>query len=134
MVNNKLVAIYIRTNTTQDQCSLELQKSNGLDIAKKISGQDVTFEMYMGEGISGIDSEPINFQRMLHDIHIGKVTAVVSHSVSRISRCTSSVTEFLQQMKKLNTLFKSVKESENHSTFVNRNSFIMKTIRKHWLQ
>lgn len=96
--NDKFVAFYIRVSTdrqAQEGYSLDAQKEENLALAKRIFGPDVRWVIYADEGKSGknTDRRP-NLQRMMQDIKAGKIQAVITYKVSRLSRSLSDALNF----------------------------------------
>lgn len=114
--NDKFVAFYIRVSTdrqAQEGYSLDAQKEENLALAKRIFGPDVRWVIYADEGKSGknTDKRP-NLQRMMQDIKAGKIQAVITYKVSRLSRSLSDSLNLVEQIHRAKVRFISVKEGE----------------------
>ena len=62
--------------------------------------EDYTFLEYEDKGLSGYYSDRPDFQRMLHDIEMGKIRAVVCYKLDRIGRKTSDLLRLLDFLEK----------------------------------
>ena len=79
--DNRGVAIYARkSRITNKGDSIGVQFKQCAEYAKRELqlNDDYNFMEYEDKGLSGYYSDRPNFQRMLHDIEIGKIRAIVS--------------------------------------------------------
>ncbi|MCM3143913.1 recombinase family protein [Brevibacillus sp. MER 51] len=116
MEDNRIVAFYIRVSTdkqAQEGFSLEAQENVNLDYARRLFGHDVRYEIYIDEGKSGKSTKKrTDLNRMLRDINAGKVKAVITYKVSRLSRTLSDSLKLVEEIHKSKVRFISLKEGE----------------------
>ena len=67
--------------------------------------EDYSFLEYEDKGPSGYYSNRPDFQRMLHDIEMSKIRAVVCYNLDHIGRKTSNLLRLLDFLKKHNVDF-----------------------------
>ena len=60
---------------------------------------DYSFMEYEDKGLSGYYSDCPDFQRMLHDIEMGKIRAIVVYKLDRIGRKTSDLLRLLTSLR-----------------------------------
>jgi site-specific DNA recombinase len=73
-------------------------------------------EIYADEGISAKDMNRPAFQRMMKDIRKGKVNMILVTELSRLSRSIMDFCHILEELKKNNSGFLSIKEQFDTST------------------
>ena len=101
--DNRGVAIYARkSRITNKGDSIGVQFKQCAEYAKRELhlDEDYTFLEYEDKGLSGYYSDRPDFQRMLHDIEMGKIRAVVCYKLDRIGRKTSDLLRLLDFLEK----------------------------------
>lgn len=101
--DNRGVAIYARkSRITNKGDSIGVQFKQCEEYAKRELNldEDYTFFEYEDKGLSGYYSDRPDFQRMLHDIEMGKIRAVVCYKLDRIGRKTSDLLRLLDFLEK----------------------------------
>lgn len=101
--DNRGVAIYARkSRITNKGDSIGVQFKQCAEYAKQELhlDEDYTFLEYEDKGLSGYYSDRPDFQRMLHDIEMGKIRAVVCYKLDRIGRKTSDLLRLLDFLEK----------------------------------
>ena len=102
------IGFYIRVSTERQakvkEGSLKNQKQMLLSELKRRNQQDIGWgelaEVYVDKGISGKDTNRPSFKRMMADIEIGKINAVMFTELSRLSRSLKdfiNIFEFTQK-------------------------------------
>lgn len=101
--DNRGVAIYARkSRITNKGDSIGVQFKQCADYAKRELSleDDYSFMEYEDKGLSGYYSDRPDFQRMLHDIEMGKIRAVVCYKLDRIGRKTTDLLRLLDFLEK----------------------------------
>ena len=101
--DNRGVAIYARkSRITNKGDSIGVQFKQCAEYAKRELhlDEEYTFLEYEDKGLSGYYSDRPDFQRMLHDIEMGKIRAVVCYKLDRIGRKTSDLLRLLDFLEK----------------------------------
>ena len=101
--DNRGVAIYARkSRITNKGDSIGVQFKQCAEYAKRELklGDSYEFMEYEDKGLSGYYSDRPDFQRMLHDIEMGKIRAVVCYKLDRIGRKTSDLLRLLDFLEK----------------------------------
>lgn len=85
------VAIYIRLSKddgNEESYSVQNQRERLTDYFNELLlEEDMLFvDYYIDDGFTGVDSDRDDFQRLLNDIHTGKVNCVIVKDLSRLSR------------------------------------------------
>ena len=89
--DNRGVAIYARKSRITnkgDSIGVQFKQCAEYAIRELSLDDDYTFINYEDKGLSGYYSDRPDFQRMLHDIEMGKIRAVVCYKLDRIGRKT----------------------------------------------
>lgn len=101
--DNRGVAIYARkSRITNKGDSIGVQFKQCAEYAKRELqlDDDYSFMEYEDKGLSGYYSDRPSFQRMLHDIEMGKIRAIVCYKLDRIGRKTSDLLRLLDFLEK----------------------------------
>lgn len=101
--DNRGVAIYARkSRVTNKGDSIGVQFKQCAEYARRELSldDDYTFMDYEDKGLSGYFSDRPNFQRMLHDIEMGKIRALVCYKLDRVGRRTSDLLRLLDFLEK----------------------------------
>ena len=101
--DNRGVAIYARkSRITNKGDSIGVQFKQCAEYAKREMHLDDNYKFleYEDKGLSGYYSDRPDFQRMLHDIEMGKIRAVVCYKLDRIGRKTSDLLRLLDFLEK----------------------------------
>ncbi len=101
--DNRGIAIYARkSRITNKGDSIGVQFKQCAEYAKRELHLDdnYSFMEYEDKGLSGYYSDRPDFQRMLHDIEMGKIRAVVCYKLDRIGRKTSDLLRLLDFLEK----------------------------------
>ncbi len=101
--DNRGVAIYARkSRITNKGDSIGVQFKQCAEYAKRELGleDDYNFLNYEDKGLSGYYSDRPDFQRMLHDIEMGKIRAVVCYKLDRVGRKTSDLLRLMDFLEK----------------------------------
>lgn len=110
------VGLYIRVSTSkqaQEGYSLDGQKEEGIHEAKRRFGKDINLKFYVDEGISGKSTKNRHaLNQMLRDVMEGKLDAVITYRVSRLSRKLSDSLKLVTDIHNSNVKFISIKEGE----------------------
>lgn len=100
--DNRGVAIYARkSRITNKGDSIGVQFKQCAEHAKRELSLDYyTFINYEDKGLSGYYSDRPDFQRMLHDIEMGKIRAIVCFKLDRIGRTAADLLRLLDFLEK----------------------------------
>jgi len=79
--------------------------------------------IYEDEGFSGGSTKRPNFQRMMKDVHKGKIQAIVCYRLDRLTRNTKDCFEFVEELEHYGATFISIKESFDLTTPTGRLMF-----------
>lgn len=110
-----LVAIYARQSIERpDSVSIDAQ----MDQCRKFSGED--YKLYSDVGYSGKNTKRPQYEQMLRDIKAGKVTAVVSYRLDRISRNIIDFANLLELLEQYHVKYISATEQFDTSTPIGR--------------
>ncbi|SCW86734.1 Resolvase, N terminal domain [Paenibacillus tianmuensis] len=111
-----IIGLYIRVSTdkqAQEGYSLEGQAEEGIRVAKKMFGEDIQYELYIDEGLSAKSTyKRIALKRMMNDLKSGKLSAVITYKVSRLSRSLSDSLKLVEEINSAKVRFISIKEGE----------------------
>lgn len=82
-------------------------------MARRYFGSDITITPYVDEGISGKETtKRANLNRMMNDVKSGKLYAVITYKVSRLSRSLSDSLKLVEEISRSRVRFISIKEGE----------------------
>lgn len=110
-----MVAIYTRQSIERpDSVSIDAQ----MDQCRKFSGTD--YKEYSDVGYSGKNTNRPQYEQMIQDIKSGKITAVVSYRLDRISRNIIDFANLLELLEKHHVTFLSATEQFDTSTPIGR--------------
>ncbi len=101
--DNRGIAIYARkSRITNKGDSIGVQFKQCAEYAKRELqlNDNYNFMEYEDKGLSGYYSDRPDFQRMLHDIEMGKIRAIVCYKSDRIGRKTSDLLRLLDFLEK----------------------------------
>ena len=101
--DNRGVAIYARKSRITnkgDSIGVQFKQCAEYAIRELSLDDDYTFINYEDKGLSGYYSDRPDFQRMLHDIEMGKIRAVVCYKLDRIGRKTADLLRLLDFLEK----------------------------------
>ena len=101
--DNRGVAIYARKSRITnkgDSIGVQFKQCAEYAIRELSLDDDYSFINYEDKGLSGYYSDRPDFQRMLHDIEMGKIRAVVCYKLDRIGRKTSDLLRLLDFLEK----------------------------------
>lgn len=101
--DNRSVAIYARkSRITNKGDSIGVQFKQCAEYARRELSLDDNYQFmeYEDKGLSGYYSDRPDFQRMLHDIEMGKIRAVVCYKLDRIGRKTTDLLRLLDFLEK----------------------------------
>lgn len=117
MINEiKAVGLYIRVSTTKQAelgFSLEGQKDEGVQYAYKLFGDNINLTYYVDKGISAKStSSRHELNRMMHDVKKGKLDAIITYKVSRLSRNLSDSLSLVEEIHNSSVKFISIKEGQ----------------------
>jgi site-specific DNA recombinase len=94
------IALYIRLSKddgNDESLSVINQKKILIEYVEKFfQGEYVIFDVYADDGLTGTDYERPGFQRMIHDVEIGKVSCIICKNLSRAFRNYSDQGYFLE--------------------------------------
>ena len=79
--------------------------------------------VYEDEGFSGGSMKRPNFQRMMKDIHKGKIQTIVCYRLDRLTRNTKDCFEFVEELERCGASFISIKENFDLTTPTGRLMF-----------
>jgi site-specific DNA recombinase len=113
-----LAAIYARQSIEKaDSVSIDSQ----VELCKAICQRNGwNFEVYTDVGFSGKNINRPNFERLLNDINSGKIKALVSYKLDRISRSITDFAQLLQFFDKFGVQYISSTEQFDTSSPVGR--------------
>lgn len=102
--------------------SLDAQREAGLDYVKsqKHQGWTAIATAYDDGGYSGGSTDRPGLQRLLNDIHKGRVDVVVVYKVDRLSRSLADFARLMQTFDEHNVSFVSVTQQFNTTTSMGR--------------
>lgn len=94
------IAIYIRLSKddgNDESLSVTNQKKIVVDYLQSFFEEEYSIiDFYIDDGLTGTDYERPDFQRMLHDVEIGKVNCIICKNLSRAFRNYSDQGYFLE--------------------------------------
>ena len=79
--------------------------------------------VYEDEGFSGGSTKRPNFQRMMRDVHSGKIQTIVCYRLDRLTRNTKDCFEFVEELEHYGAAFISIKENFDLTTPTRRLMF-----------
>ena len=79
--------------------------------------------VYEDEGFSGGSMKRPNFQRMMKDVHKGKIQTIVCYRLDRLTRNTKDCFEFVEELERCGASFISIKENFDLTTPTGRLMF-----------
>ena len=79
--------------------------------------------VYEDEGFSGGSTKRPNFQRMMKDVHSGKIQTIVCYRLDRLTRNTKDCFEFVEELEHYGATFISIKENFDLTTPTGRLMF-----------
>ena len=79
--------------------------------------------VYEDEGFSGGSMKRPNFQRMMRDVHKGKIQTIVCYRLDRLTRNTKDCFEFVEELERCGASFISIKENFDLTTPTGRLMF-----------
>ena len=79
--------------------------------------------VYEDEGFSGGSMNRPNFQRMMKDVHKGKIQTIVCYRLDRLTRNTKDCFEFVEELERCGASFISIKENFDLTTPTGRLMF-----------
>lgn len=79
--------------------------------------------VYEDEGFSGGSTKRPNFQRMMKDVHSGKIQTIVCYRLDRLTRNTKDCFEFVEELERYGATFISIKENFDLTTPTGRLMF-----------
>lgn len=79
--------------------------------------------VYEDEGFSGGSMKRPNFQRMMKDVHKGKIQTIVCYRLDRLTRNTKDCFEFVEELEHYGASFISIKENFDLTTPTGRLMF-----------
>lgn len=79
--------------------------------------------VYEDEGFSGGSTKRPNFQRMMKDVHSGKIQTIVCYRLDRLTRNTKDCFEFVEELDRYGAAFISIKENFDLTTPTGRLMF-----------
>lgn len=79
--------------------------------------------VYEDEGFSGGSTKRPNFQRMMKDVHKGKIQTIVCYRLDRLTRNTKDCFEFVEELEQYGAAFISIKENFDLTTPTGRLMF-----------
>ena len=79
--------------------------------------------IYEDEGFSGGSMKRPNFQRMMKDVHNGKIRTIVCYRLDRLTRNTKDCFEFVEELEHYGASFISIKENFDLTTPTGRLMF-----------
>ena len=79
--------------------------------------------VYEDEGFSGGSTKRPNFQRMMKDVHSGKIQTIVCYRLDRLTRNTKDCFEFVEELEHCGAAFISIKENFDLTTPTGRLMF-----------
>lgn len=110
-----MTAIYARQSIErQDSVSIEAQSDQCL---KYVDGDH---KIYFDKGYSGKDIKRPQFEQMIADIKAGKIDAVISYRLDRVSRSITDFANLLQLFEKYNVKYISATEQFDTSSPMGR--------------
>ena len=112
----KKVALYIRVSTSKqalDGFSLEGQKNEGTEFAKKQFGNDLEITTFVDEGVSGKEvTKRHSLNKLLAAVRENSFDAVITYNVTRLSRNLSDSLAIVEEINLYSCRFISLKEGE----------------------
>lgn len=99
------VAVYTRKSRITnkgDSIGVQFKQSADYATSQLSLPEDYEFLRYEDKGLSGYYSDRPDFQRLLHDIEMGKIRAVACYKLDRISRKTSDLMKLLEFFERYN--------------------------------
>lgn len=114
----------VSTDSLKQGDSLENQKTTYERLIK--SNPEYEFvEVYADQGISGTNENRPDLQRMLGDCRAGRIDLIITKSISRFARNTTTVLKFARELKVLGI---GIYFEENHINTLSSDGEIMMTV------
>ena len=79
--------------------------------------------VYEDEGFSGGSTKRPNFQRMMRDVHKGRIQTIVCYRLDRLARNTKDCFDFVEELERCGAAFISIKENFDLTTPTGRLMF-----------
>lgn len=111
----RAIGIYIRVLTKKPAgqgYSLEEQRKEAIQEAYKLYGDNIDLRFYVDEENCAKSTYRKELNRMMHDIEIGDLDAVITNKLSQLSRNLSDSLSLVEKMHGENVNFISVTEGE----------------------
>lgn len=124
--NQQIFAIYSRKSKfTGKGESIENQIEMCRQYIVRCFGQECADNalVYEDEGFSGGSTKRPNFQRMMRDVHSGKIQTIVCYRLDRLTRNTKDCFEFVEELEHYGAAFISIKENFDLTTPTGRLMF-----------
>lgn len=124
--NQQVFAIYSRKSKfTGKGESIENQIEMCRQYISRSFGQEQADNalVYEDEGFSGGSTKRPNFQRMMKDVHSGKIQTIVCYRLDRLTRNTKDCFEFVEELEHYGATFISIKENFDLTTPTGRLMF-----------
>jgi len=96
MKNSQTIAIYARTSTESQEDGIASQIESCKSVLQ--DGELAQVEIYKDEAVSGSIDDREQFQQLLRHISDGQIETVVVSEISRLSRNTLTLMEFLEDV------------------------------------
>ena len=96
MENSQTIAIYARTSTDSQKEGIKSQTESCKSVLR--DGELAHIDLYQDEAVSGSIDDRDQFQQLLRHISEGKIETVVVSEISRLSRNTLTLIEFLEDV------------------------------------
>ena len=120
------VAIYIRLSKEDvdrgydESESIKNQKTLLIEYVQKLGWEYELKDIYIDQGYTGTNFNRPDFQRMIRDIHLGKVNMVVTKDLSRLGRDYIETGEYIEKWFPENNV-RYVSVTDGIDTFANNN-------------
>jgi DNA invertase Pin-like site-specific DNA recombinase len=107
----KTIGLYIRVSTrNKEQIGLEMQRKECTRVSSQLFGQEIDLKCYTDIGFGTKCNTKLN--RMLEDAKQGKLNAIITYEVHRISHTLSHALNVVKEIHNANVRFVSIIEGE----------------------
>lgn len=107
----KTIGLYIRVSTgNKKQFGLEMQRKECTRVSNQLFGQEIDLKCYTDIGFGTKCNTELN--RMVEDAKQGKLNAIITYGVHRISRTLSHALKVVKEIHNSNVHFLSITEGE----------------------
>ena len=125
------VAVYCRVANENDE-AIKQQEMKMISFAKKQGYEDIT--VYSDNGYSGLSFNRPAFIQMEKEIKAGRIGLVICNDVSRISRDTFKMIDWVEMIRRRGALFKTLRAEVTGTPIIDIRKAIHRAYQEHQMQ